>query len=157
MAIGYYKTKFENRIDGNEMYTVRLVPYSVIDKDSVVGLACKDSNINRQDMAVGFAALSQAIENFVLQGHSVTLDGLGNFRLTAKTGKWDAQAEKWVSGGADNMDDVTVDNIKGVYLRFRPCKQLREELNSAKFFDVTKSLFGSVVGGYANIEQPAEP
>ena len=71
-----------------------MVPYSVIDSEEVVELACKDSNINRQDLAVGFAALCQAIENFVLQGHSVTLAGLGNFRLTAKTGKWDEENKK---------------------------------------------------------------
>ena len=146
--IGYYKTEVKNPITGDKMYSVRLVSYSLIDSESVVALACKDSNINRQDMAVGFAALCQAIEDFVLQGHSVTLDGLGNFRLTAKTGKWDAENGKWVSGGADSMDDVTPNNIKGVFVRFRPCKELRTEMNKVHLFDVTKTLFGGTKGGY---------
>ncbi|MGN1236974.1 MAG: hypothetical protein ACI4TS_05965, partial [Bacteroidaceae bacterium] len=103
---------------------------------------------NRQDLAVGFAALCQAIEEFVLQGHSVTLDGLGNFRLTAKTGKWDAENKKWISAGCESMDEVSPDNIRGVYLRFRPCTALRNELKKISMFDVTKTLFGGTMGGY---------
>lgn len=146
--IGYYKTEVKNPVTGEKMYSVRLVPYTLIDSEQVVAYACKDSNVKRQDMAVGFSALCQAIEDFVLQGHSVTLDGLGNFRLTAKTGKWDAEAGKWVSGGVDNMDDVTPNNIKGVYLRFRPCTSLRRDLKNAGLFNVTKTLFGGTKGGY---------
>ena len=146
--IGYYKTKFENQVTGEDMYTVRLVPYSTFDKNQVVDYASKDSNINPQDLAIGFSALAQAIEEFVLNGHSVTLDGLGNFRLTCRTGKWDEKKKKWVSGGADSMDDVTPDNIRGVFVRFRPCSELRAEMTAAKFFDVTKTLFGGTKGAY---------
>ena len=155
--LGFYKYKFENQVTGEDMYTVRVVPYSIIDKESLISLACKDSNINRQDMAMAFSALSQAIESFVLQGHSVTLDGLGNFRLTCKTGKWYEKKQKWVSGGADSMDDVDVNNIKGVYLRFRPCTQLRNEMKRVKYFDVTKSLFGGTIGGYDYTEVDKTP
>lgn len=147
--IGYYKTSFKNQQTGVQMYSVRLVPYSVLDGESVVGLAVKDSNINPQDMAAGFAALSQAIEDFVLNGHSVSIEGLGNFSLSAKTGKWDAENQKWVSAGADSMDGVDDANIKGVYVRFRPSTQLRKELNEATFFEVNNeaTLFGRTKGG----------
>ena len=146
--IGFYKTEVCNPKGTGKLYSVRMVPYSVIDSEEVVELACKDSNINRQDLAVGVAALCQAIENFVLQGHSVTLAGLGNFRLTAKTGKWDEENKKWVSAGSESMDGVSTDNIRGVYLRFRPCTALRNELKNISMFDVTKTLFGGTMGGY---------
>lgn len=146
--IGYYKTSFENPLSGNTMYTVKLVPYGVIDSQEAIMLASKDANIRPQDMAMGFAALSQAIEDFVLQGHSVTLPGLGNFRLTSKSGVWDAKKKKWKSGGADSMDKVTPDNIRGVYVRFRPSTELRTELANARFYNVTKTKFGGTKGGY---------
>lgn len=157
--LGFYKTSREDEATGAKRYTVRLVPYSVIDKQAVVELALKDSNINRQDLAAGFAALGQAIEDFVLNGHSVTLDGLGNFRLTCKTGEWDATTQKWKSAGKDNMDDVSTNGIRGVYVRFRPCKALREEINHASFFEVTNTLFGKTKGGKLdfNAAEPSNP
>lgn len=149
--IGYYKTSFKNSQTGAKMYTVRLVPYSVIDTESLVSLALKDSNINPQDMGMGFAALGQAIEDFVLNGHSVTLDGLGNFSLSCKTGKWDAEQGKWVSAGSDSADGVDNANIKGVYVRFRPCTRLRQELNAASLFEVKSAgtSFGKAKSGKA--------
>ena len=159
--LGFYKIKREDSETGAARYSVRLVPYSVIDKQAVVELALKDSNINRQDMAVGFAALGQAIEDFVLNGHSVTLDGLGNFRLTCRTGIWDAQTRKWKSAGKDSMDDVSSNDIKGVYIRFRPCKALRQEINHANFFEVTNTLFGKTKGGKLDLgtaaQEPSNP
>ena len=101
------------------------MPYSKIGEDDIVRLALADSNINTQDLGTGFAALTQAIYDFVLNGHSVTLDGLGNFRLTCKTGEWDEKTQKWKSAGKDNMDDVSTDGIKGVYVRFRPMSARR--------------------------------
>lgn len=147
--IGYYKTSFVNKQSGLKMYTVRLTPYSVLDTESVINQALKDSNIKAQDMAVAFAALGQAIEDFVLNGHSVSIDGLGTFRLTAKTGKWDAQNQKWTSGGADSMDGVDNANIKGVYVRFRPSRLLRKELDNATFFEVNSqdTPFGKARSG----------
>ncbi len=146
--IGFYKTEKRNPTTGEKVYTVRLVPYSVMSSDEIVARTFKDSNIKRHDMAVGFSALCQAIEDFVMQGHSVSLDGLGNFRLSARTGKWDAENNKWTSAGKDNKEDVTPKDIKGVYLRFRPCTALRTELNNAGLFDVTKTPFGGAKGGY---------
>ena len=146
--IGYYKTEVKNPRSGDKMYSVRLATYSLIDSEQVVAAACKVSNIKKHDMAVGFAALCQAIEDFVLQGHSVTLDGLGNFRLTAKSGKWDEENKKWVSGGSDNMDDVTPEKIRGVYVRFRPSREVRAMLRKTQFFDCTKTKFGGTMGNY---------
>jgi len=146
--LAYYTREFENPLDGETLYCARLAKYSTLDKDMVVNLAQKDSNVNKGDLAVAFCALGQAITEFVLNGHSVTLNGLGNFRLTAKTGVWDSKKNKWKSAGKTSMSDVSPSDIKRVYVRFRPCTQLREELENASFFDMTKTLFGGTMGGY---------
>jgi nucleoid DNA-binding protein len=145
--IGYYKTKVMNPTSGEMMYGVRLVPYTVMSADEIVAHACRSANIKRQDMAVGFSALCQAIQDFVMQGHSVSLDGLGNFRVSAKSGVWDSETNKWVSAGKDSKEEVTTKDIKGVYVRFRPCTALRTELNNAKLFDVGNTAFGAAKGG----------
>ena len=142
MKLGYRIYKNEDADTGAAKYGVRLVPYSKIGEEDIVRLALADSNINTQDLGAGFAALTQAIYDFVLNGHSVTLDGLGNVRLTCKTGEWDEKTQKWKSAGKDSMDDVSSDGIKGVYVRFRPCTQLREQMKRATFFDVSKTVFG---------------
>ena len=78
----------------------------------------------------------------MLNEHSVTLSGLGNFRLTCKTGIWDDRQQKWTSAGKEDMDDVSSNDIRGVYVRFRPSTELREKLKDVKYFDVTKTVFG---------------
>ena len=127
MKLGYRIYKNEDADTGAAKYGVRLVPYSKIGEEDIVRLALAET---------------QAIYDFVLNGHSVTLDGLGNFRLTCKTGEWDEKTQKWKSAGKDSMDDVSSDGIKGVYVRFRPCTQLREQMKRATFFDVSKTVFG---------------
>lgn len=146
--LGYYTRDFENPLSGNTMYVAALAKYSVLDEEAVINLAAQDSNLNKGDMAVAFTALSQAIENFVLNGHSVTIAGLGNFRLTSKSGVWDEKKKKWKSGGSDSMDKVTPDKIRGVYVRFRPCRDIKTEMSTAKFFDITKTKFGGGMGNY---------
>ncbi len=146
--IAYYTREFENQLSGETLYCARLAKYSTLNAEQVVALAQQDANVNASDMAVAFSALGQAINDFVLNGHSVTLDGLGNFRLTAKTGVWDAKKKKWKSAGRTSMDDVSASDIKGIYVRFRPCTELRRELENVELFDMTKTLFGGTVGGY---------
>lgn len=146
--LAYYTREFENQLDGETLYCARLAKYSKLDEEQVVELAQKDSNIKASDMAVGLSALGQAITDFVLNGHSVTINGLGNFRLTAKTGIWDSKKKKWKSAGKTSMDDVSASDIKRVYVRFRPCTSLRRELDKTSLFDMTKTLFGGTLGGY---------
>ena len=74
-------------------------------------------------------------------------------------GEWDDRTQKWKSAGKDNMDDVSTSDIKGVYVRFRPCKALREEINHASFFEVTNTLFGKTKGDKLNFNaaEPSNP
>ena len=104
-------------------------------------------------------ALSDAIFNYVFNGHSVTIDGLGCFYPSVKTGLWDDKKKKWKSAGKTSMDDVSPADIKGVYVRFRPCTALREQLKKLKYEDITKTKFGGDLGGYDYREafKKAEP
>jgi len=144
--VGYYIRSFENPLDGETLYTVRLKNYSTIDKNDIVALAQKDSNLNAGDLAIGFSAMQQAINDFVLNGHSVTLDGIGCFTLSCKTGIWDTKKNKWKSAGKTSMEDVSSSDIKAVYVRFRPCTLLRQQMAQTKFFSIKGTKFGTENG-----------
>ena len=150
MKLGYKTYKKEDENTGITKYGVRLVPYSKIGELDIVRLALSDSNINAQDLAVGFSALTQAIHDFVLNGHSVTLDGLGTFRLSCKTGVWDEKTQKWKSAGKTSMSDVSATDIKSIYVRFKPCTALRERMKDVSFFNVKNTAFGKHLLGQAS-------
>ena len=149
MKLGYRTYKKEEENTGVVNYGARLVTYSKIGELDIVRLALSDSNINAQDLAVGFSALTQAIHDFVLNGHSVTLDGLGTFRLSCKTGVWEEKTKKWKSAGKTVASDVSANDIRSIYVRFKPCTALREKLNGASFFDVTRTAYGKQLLGQA--------
>ena len=69
-----------------------------------------------------FAAITKAIENFCLNGHSVSFPDLGTFRATLH------------SGGQEVEEDFKADDIKGLRLRFLPSAKLNYELRANTTF-----------------------
>lgn len=148
MNINFRKTKFKNQQTGLAMWTIRPVRYSVFDEEAVTDYAVHNSNINRQELMTGFAAIRQAIDNFVLNGHNIIIDGLGCFYSTVKTGKWDEKSKKWVSAGAASMDGVSNANIKNINIRFRPCTSLREKMRDSEMqmIDTKGKMYQTMIG-----------
>ena len=146
--IGFYTHEFENPLDGETLYCARHARYSELGTQDMIEYSAQNQRVDEQSMLTGMGALSDAIFNYVLNGHSVTIDGLGCFYLSAKTGLWDDKKKKWKSAGKTSMDDVSPADIKGVYVRFRPCTALREQLKKLKYEDITKTKFGGDLGGY---------
>lgn len=146
--IGFYTHEFENQLDGETLYCARPARYSEFSAQDIIEYAAQNQRVDEQSMYQGMGALSDAIFNYVLNGHSVTIDGLGCFYPSVKTGLWDAKKKKWKSAGKTSMDDVSPADIKGLYIRFRPCTALRNELKKLKYQDITKTKFGGDLGGY---------
>ena len=140
--LGYYPVSIEDGDTGNVKYYARLTPYSKKSKEEINTWASRFLKVSEASMKVAFEALAEAIQYFTLNGYSVTLDTLGTFTLSTKTGIWDAQTQKWTSAGKNSMDDVSSDDIKGVYVRFRPSVQLRSKMAACRLFDMTKRDFG---------------
>lgn len=84
--------------------------------------------------------LTQMISEYVLNGHNITVDGLGCFFLTNS------------SKGSETEAEVTADNVKNVYVRFRPCSRLKKDLALVHLFDVTNIKYGD-----AEAETPTKP
>ena len=150
--VAYKVNGVEDEDSGAKKAYARLVPYSKLDKNYILTKAAEFAGMTEAQMEAGFAALSEAMQYFVLNGHSVTLNGLGTFSFSTKTGIWNAQTQKWQSAGHDSMDDVSPNDIKGVYLRFRPCSLLNQAIGSSKFFYADGTAFG-----YQTTHQDVKP
>ncbi|MBP5628341.1 MAG: hypothetical protein J6X27_00685 [Bacteroidaceae bacterium] len=162
--LGYYPYVIEDEATGTLKYSVRLKAYSTIDEDEVMNKGAVMANCSSGELARGFAALSQVIDELVLNGHSITIKNLGCFTLSTRTGIWDERTQKWTSAGKESMDDVSPNDIRGLYLRFYPCTAIRNELKNATFFNVVDEKYGvssgldpkdGVTDGYGT--QPATP
>lgn len=140
--LGFTIVGREDEATGTMKYFARLVPFSKLDKSYINKWAADFMKVSEAQMRVGFEALADAVEYFVLNGHSVTLEGLGNFSFSTKTGLWNDQRQKWESAGKENMDEVQASDIRALYIRFRPSTALREKLGGTSVFCVDDTTFG---------------
>ena len=74
-------------IDGKgntgKAYVLRPVRYSTMRQNDIVDYCMKNSLVPRAYITAAMVAFVQCIENFLLNGHSVELPGLGIFYLTS--------------------------------------------------------------------------
>ena len=64
-----------------EGYVSRAVTYSKIDGEDVLEYASQNSGINPGQLSAAMYAIRQSFINFLLNGHSVELPGVGIFRV----------------------------------------------------------------------------
>lgn len=93
--------------------------YSQIGRAQILEAAQRNSQIPKSYLDQTFDALEVEIENFVMNGHSITLDGLGTITSTLH------------SSGVATEAQVLADNIKRVKFGFRAASNLRKMLKSA--------------------------
>lgn len=99
-------------------YLTSPVVYSKITTEMLVNYASENSGIPKAQMASAFYAISQQIEQFLFNGHSLELSNLGCFYISTKA---HAAKEKENAGA------------KAVYrlsVQFRQSKKLRDLINS---------------------------
>lgn len=93
--------------------------YSQIGRAQILEAAQRNSQIPKSYLDQAFDALEVEIENFVMNGHSITLDGLGTITSTLH------------SRGAESEALVIADCVKRVKFGFRAASSLRKMLKSA--------------------------
>ena len=64
-----------------EGYVSRAVTYSKIDGEDVLEYAAQNSGINQAQLSAAMYAIRQSFINFLMNGHSVELPGVGIFRV----------------------------------------------------------------------------
>ena len=140
--LGYYHYRREDEATGAVKISIRLMPYAKMDADYINTWASSFTGTSEAQMSIAFSALAKAIQYFTLNGHSVTLNGLGTFTFTTKSGVWDEQRQKWVSAGKENKADVSVDDIRALYIRFRPASVLRKAISTSELFNAVATTYG---------------
>ena len=93
-----------------------------IDTNTLYAAMASNAHIPLAQIPAAFHAIVKSIENFCLNGHSVTIPDLGSFRLTIH------------SASAATEEDFTKENIRGLRMRFVPASKLRYEMNANTSF-----------------------
>ena len=104
-----------------EGYVSRAVTYSKIDGDEVLELAAQNSGINQAQLSAAMYAIRQSFINFLLNGHSVELPGVGIFRVGVNA--------KMV----DEASMVSVDQIYRRKIHYLPSIDLKNRLTRISF------------------------
>lgn len=102
----------------NQRYITTPVRYSTISSEDLINYACENSGIPKAQMASAFYAINQQIEQFILNGHSLTLGNLGNLYLSTRT------------RATVSENDAGADAVRQIYVRFRQSRHLKTLLNA---------------------------
>lgn len=104
-----------------EGYVSRAVTYSKIDGEDVLEYASQNSGINPGQLSAAMYAIRQSFINFLLNGHSVELPGVGIFRVGVNA--------KMV----DEVSKVSVDQIYRRKIHYLPSIDLKNRLTRISF------------------------
>ena len=104
-----------------EGYVSRAVTYSKIDGEDVLEYAAQNSGINQAQLSAAMYAIRQSFVNFLLNGHSVELPGVGIFR------------EGVNANMVDEATKVSVDQIYRRKIHFLPSTVLKDRLTRISF------------------------
>ncbi len=94
-------------------YVLRPVRYSTMRANDIVNYCAANSIVPKAYVHAAMIALSQCVENFLLNGHSVEFPNLGIFSLSSK-GVTESDAEK-----------AGIDQLIKLRVRFLPCTELK--------------------------------
>jgi len=105
----------------------RIVHTETLNLDDLCDHIASHGTIFTADVVAGTVKkFVQCIQELLLEGKKVKLDGIGTFYLSAKT------------EGADNEEEFTMGNVKGVRLRFNPDQSGKSRYTTAALSRVAK-------------------
>lgn len=101
--------------------------YDTISSKELVEAMARNTGIPVAKVAMATDAIVKQLKNFLLNGHSVNIIGLGTFSPRIK------------SRPSDSKDAVTADNVKALLLKFRPQTDIREDMKNTVGYEVIHS------------------
>ena len=117
-------------------YVLRPVRYTTMGSEDIVNYCVANSIVPKAYLSASMVALSQCIENFLLNGHSVEFPNLGIFSLTS-------------SGISEaDINKVGIEQLHKLNVRFLPCTQLKAEVEAVSLeFDGIYDIAGEELVG----------
>ena len=103
--IGYKKRRIA--YNDTEMLVGQAMRYSTIPYESVVSYASQAAGVPESRIKISMEALYDAMDYFVLNGHSVKIPNLGTFYPSVRV-KSAATKEEFVANFKDNLRNITI-------------------------------------------------
>lgn len=97
----------------SKAYVLRPIRYSTMNSNDILDYCVKNSIVPKAYISASMVALSQCIENFLLNGHSVEFPNLGIFSLSS------------LGISESDLKKTGVAQLHKLRVRFLPCRQLR--------------------------------
>lgn len=115
--IGYKKRRIA--YNDTEMLVGQAMRYSTIPYESVVSYASQAAGVPESRIKISMEALYDAMDYFVLNGHSVKIPNLGTFYPSVRV-KSTATKEEFVANFNENLRNITI--------RFLPDPELKDKI-----------------------------
>lgn len=119
--------KRKNPKTGKVAWYLQKRKYDTISSKELVEAMARNTGIPVAKVAMATDAIVKQLKNFLLNGHSVNIVGLGTFSPRIK------------SRPSDSKDAVTADNVKALLLKFRPQTDIREDMKNTVGYEVIHS------------------
>ncbi|MCD7935892.1 MAG: HU family DNA-binding protein [Tannerellaceae bacterium] len=124
MSIKYKLTRVNDNITHNPVprYNVTTVSYNNIRMKQLKERLCGMSAASPGDVSLVLDNLSDLLAEYLREGHTVTIDGIGTFSVTATL--------------AEPLEDPSVvpsGAVRVKAIRFQASKELKEEVAKARF------------------------
>ena len=112
-------------------YVLRPVRYTTMNSNDIINYCAANSIVPKAYLSASMVALSQCIENFLLNGHSVEFPNLGIFSLSS-------------SGISEtDVNKAGIVQLNKLNVRFLPCIQLKTEVENVDLeFDGVYDIAG---------------
>ena len=107
--------------DGSEKLVGSADRYSTISYDAIVAYAAKAAAVPESSITMAMEAIFDAMNYFVLNGHSVQIPNLGTFSIGIRAKSTESEAEFTANFGK---------NLKGVAIHFLPDPGLKQQIAS---------------------------
>lgn len=133
--------KRKNPKTGNMAWYLQKRKYDTISSKELVEAMARNTGIPVAKVAMATDAIVKQLKNFLLNGHSVNIVGLGTFSPRIK------------SRPSNTKDEVSADNVKALLLKFRPQTDIREDMKNTVGYEVIHSE----VTGTAPSPVPEDP
>ncbi len=127
------QTVFNKDKSGVKSYAYVLCPvrYTTMNSNDIINYCAANSIVPKAYLSASMVALSQCIENFLLNGHSVEFPNLGIFSLSS-------------SGISEtDVNKAGIVQLNKLNVRFLPCTQLKTEVENVDLeFDGVYDIAG---------------
>lgn len=122
--MSYYfdvKSKRSGLDKNNVKYYAIPVRTGVISTHKLAKIISERCTLTEPDMVAALSALSQVLEEYLLQGYHVKLDNIGRFSLSV------------TSDGMEMPEQVTASHVNAKKICFMADKELKQQLGNVEF------------------------